>query len=272
MKSKTIAWILGIIIVLIIFSWFALPHGKVIEDSSFIGKKFVTKVLDGDTVIIGGASVRLLGIDADEPGYSCYAEAKKRIEELILNKEITLERDQEDKDQYQRYLRYIFLNGKNINLQLVKEGLAVARFFPENVKYKEDILNAEREAREFKRGCKWGEQKSDDGFEEPWPTPNSGDVIGACNAGNYVGEEKIVEGKIVDTYKYKATSVFLNLEKPYPNSCFTAVIWSSDWDKFPENPEDYYNGKTVRITGKIIEYKGTLEIILKDMSQIEVIR
>jgi micrococcal nuclease len=124
-------------------------------DNEFTGLKTVTKVIDGDTVIAEGESVRLLGIDADERGYPCYKEAKKRLEELILNKEVYLERNVVNKDQYGRYLRYIFLNGQNINLELVKEGLAIARFSPENVKYKEEIIAAEKDAREKGIGCKW---------------------------------------------------------------------------------------------------------------------
>lgn len=120
------------------------------------GKKLVTKVLDGDTVIIeGGYSVRLLGIDADEKGYPCYEPAKKRLEGLVLDKEVYLESDKEDKDQYERYLRYLILDGKNVNVELVKEGLAIARFSRENAKYREEIIAAEKEARENKVGCKW---------------------------------------------------------------------------------------------------------------------
>jgi endonuclease YncB( thermonuclease family) len=116
----------------------------------------VTKVIDGDTVIVeGGDSVRLLGIDSDERGEPCYGEAKDRLEELVLNKDVRLERDEEDKDQYGRYLRYIFLKDMNINLQVVKEGLAIARFYPENVKYKEEIVAAEKEAKDSEVGCKW---------------------------------------------------------------------------------------------------------------------
>ena len=66
-----------------------------------------------------------------------------------------MEADAEDKDQYQRYLRYVVLDGENINIRLVQEGLAIARFSPENKKYKEEIVSAERNARENKVGCKW---------------------------------------------------------------------------------------------------------------------
>lgn len=117
---------------------------------------FVTKVIDGDTIIVeGGRHVRLLGIDTDEKGYPCYYDAKERLEQLILNKKVILEKDRKDKDQYGRLLRYVFLDGENINLKIVKEGLAVARFYPENEKYKQEIINAEEEARKNKIGCKW---------------------------------------------------------------------------------------------------------------------
>ena len=125
------------------------------QEYSFTGDKFVSKIIDGDTVIIEGESVRLLGIDSDERGYPCYVSAKNRLEEIVLDKEVELVVGNEDKDMYKRYLRYIFLGGENINLKLVQEGLAVARFSPENTKYKDEILAAEQSARENKIGCKW---------------------------------------------------------------------------------------------------------------------
>jgi endonuclease YncB( thermonuclease family) len=123
-------------------------------------KKLVTKVIDGDTFLIeGGYSVRVLGIDADERGYPCYDEAKRGLEDLVLGKEVKLELGKEDLDQYCRYLRYVFVNDKNVSLEMVKNGLAVARFSPEDLKYREEITLAEKWARENKVGCKWGGAK-----------------------------------------------------------------------------------------------------------------
>ena len=98
----------------------------------------------------------------------------------------------------------------------------------------------------------------------------TGDAISACNAKEHIGEKQIIEGSVVNGYKSGTDTVFLNFEKPYPNQCFTAVIFSSKLMNFPENPQDYYNGKTVRVLGEIKEYKGTPEIILEDSSQIEI--
>ena len=96
------------------------------------------------------------------------------------------------------------------------------------------------------------------------------DVISYLDAGDYIGQTKIVEGTIVGTFKYtQGNVIFLNFHDPY-QGYFTSIIWSSDWDNFPFAPEVYYEGEEVRVTGEIIEYKGTPEIVVRDPSQIEV--
>ena len=239
------------------------------------GYKIVTKVIDGDTVIIeGGVTIRLLGIDADERDYPCYEPAKKRLEELVLNKKVYLEADAEDQDQYRRYLRYLILDGDNICVRLVREGLSVARFNPTNIKYRDVITAAEKEAIDNKVGCKWGEgpKKAQEERAEPSEAVRSGAAILAQDAVNYYGKKKTVEGRIVDGFISKTGTVFLNFERSYPNHCFTAVIFASSLAKFPKDPDSYYSGKVVQVTGKIKEYNGKPEIILNDPSQIEIIR
>jgi len=158
MKIKTIhLFVIAIILSLFIFILLMLDSGIInFGEKEKAEEKIVTKIIDGDTVIIeGGENVRLLGIDTDEKGEKCYSAAKKRITELILNQKVKVEKDIEDKDQYDRLLRWIFLNETNINLQLVKEGLAVARFENKDIKYKEEIQQAEQNAINNKIGCKW---------------------------------------------------------------------------------------------------------------------
>lgn len=116
----------------------------------------VTKVIDGDTVVVeGGWHVRLLGMDADEKGYPCYDQARIGLENLVLGKNVMLQKDVSDVDQYGRCLRYIFINNINVDAQLVKEGLAVARFYEPDVKYRAEITSAESYAEVNKIGCKW---------------------------------------------------------------------------------------------------------------------
>jgi len=250
-------------------------------------EKLVTKVIDGDTFIIeGGYSVRILSIDADERGYPCYQEAKDKLEELILNKKVKLEIGTEDVDQYCRYLRYVFQGNENIGLELIKEGLAVARFYSDS-KYQEEITKAEKEARENEIGCKWSASASSfaEATEDEESTKNKESdfqwkkltseltglkIIDACKAKNYLGEEIIVQGEIVDTYRSKTNTVFLNFGNIYPKHCFVAVIFNSYQNKFAKKAEKYYADKMVRIKGKISEYKGKPQIILKNANQIEI--
>ncbi len=254
--------------------------------------KTITKVIDGDTVVIeGGDHVRLLGIDADEPGYPCYYEAKNRLESLALNKKVAIEKDKTDKDQYNRLLRYLFLDTENINLQLVKEGLAICRFYEPDIRHKEECAALEKEAEESKIGCKWKSTTTPTptptpiltSIPTPTPTPiptsackeltqeKTGlQVIQAKDAENHYGEEKIVEGYVASTRKYSNPALFINFCKPYPNHCFSSIIWSSNWYKFPQDAATLYYNKTVRVRGDIAEYEGKPEIILYDPSQIEV--
>ncbi len=49
-----------------------------------------------------------------------------------------------------------------------------------------------------------------------------------------------------------------------------AVIFSSSLYRFPERPEDFFDGKVLRVRGEVIEYEGDAEIILEALAQVEV--
>ncbi|MCW8965987.1 MAG: thermonuclease family protein [Candidatus Pacearchaeota archaeon] len=91
----------------------------------------IQRVVDGDTVIINNQSTRLLGINTPERGELYYAEAKKFLENLTQNKTLTIKK--QGTDRYNRTLAYLFLDNKNINLELVKQGLANF-YFPQGKK------------------------------------------------------------------------------------------------------------------------------------------
>ena len=116
----------------------------------------VISVIDGDTVIVeGGHRVRLLEIDADERDEVCYDSAKSRLAELVLHKEVRLEKDISEVDKYQRCLRTLFISDKNINMELVVEGQAVTAFYNPDIKYKKEMLVAQAYAKEHGLGCEW---------------------------------------------------------------------------------------------------------------------
>ena len=96
--------------------------------------------------------------------------------------------------------------------------------------------------------------------------------LSAEEAASHVGEQATVCGKVASS-RYAATTrgkpTFLNLDKPYPNPIFTALIWGGDREKFG-TPEQKYRDKQVCVTGKITEYRGAPEIAVSDPQSIDV--
>jgi DNA/RNA endonuclease YhcR with UshA esterase domain len=94
--------------------------------------------------------------------------------------------------------------------------------------------------------------------------------ITASEASAYIGQSATVCGYVASA-KYASRSkgqpTFLNLDKPYPNQIFTALIWGSDRPAFG-TPEITYSGKNICVTGSIKSYRGVPEIIVKKPSQI----
>ncbi len=114
----------------------------------------VTRVIDGDTIVVeGGERVRLLDIDTPEKGEPCATNATNRLKELIDGKEIILEKRGEDRDVYDRLLRYVFLNDTLVNLVMVREGWANL-YVVEKSQYYSYFVEAEQAAK--KEGlCVW---------------------------------------------------------------------------------------------------------------------
>jgi micrococcal nuclease len=89
----------------------------------------VTRVIDGDTFETEtGEKVRLIGINAPEISDIYGYEAKQHLTDLINGKIINLEIDNisNDRDRYSRLLRYVILDGKDINKLMISDGFAFA--------------------------------------------------------------------------------------------------------------------------------------------------
>jgi micrococcal nuclease len=114
-------------------------------------------VVDGDTIeLSNGRRVRYIGINTPEHGQPFYAEAATANRQLVEGKTVQLELDLETFDQYGRTLAYVWSEASMVNLEIVKQGFASAFTVPPNLHYEAVFRQAEREAREAKRGL-WAE-------------------------------------------------------------------------------------------------------------------
>jgi endonuclease YncB( thermonuclease family) len=123
----------------------------------------VARIGDGDSLdLANGKRVRLVQIDAPELGErECYArESLRELERLAPpGRRVELERDArlDDVDRYGRFLRYIAVGGRIVNVELVRSGAAAPYFFHGvEGRYADELLTAVAEARAGHRGM-WGE-------------------------------------------------------------------------------------------------------------------
>jgi endonuclease YncB( thermonuclease family) len=126
-KGMHILWLIILVVVFLVVNYTPL--------NSFVTKEIsnqetitVDRVIDGDTVEVNGSSFRLLGINTPEKKEYFYQEAKSFLEENVLNKSLTAEK--QGKDLYDRELVYLYDGEKNINKEVVREGYA-NYYFPE---------------------------------------------------------------------------------------------------------------------------------------------
>ena len=99
-------------------------------------------------------------------------------------------------------------------------------------------------------------------------------AIKVNEAYKYVGETKIVCGKIVSTKYLKRASggpIFLNFGRDYPNQQMTGLIWFGRFSEyFSYKPEKFLKRKNVCVKGYISEYEGKTQMEIRTEKQIKI--
>jgi len=91
----------------------------------------VSRVVDGDTVeIASGAHVRIIGIDTPERGSCGYDEATAALRRMVEGRQVELvdPGSVQDRDAYDRLLRYVDVAGEDAGFAQVRAGRATARY------------------------------------------------------------------------------------------------------------------------------------------------
>jgi len=123
----------------------------------------VVAVHDGDTVtVLRGREqvrVRLACIDAPEHGQAFGTRARRQLGELIMGRAVALQVI--DRDDYGRTVARVLLDGEDVNLAMVRSGLAwhYRHHCPDD----RALAEAEAEARDARRGL-WADAQP----QAPW--------------------------------------------------------------------------------------------------------
>lgn len=171
----------------------------------------VVRVVDGDTFIIDNNGteerVRLLLIDTPE---SVHPDAERNVpygkvaSEFTTNyldgKQVSLEFDVQERDQYGRLLAYVYVGDVMLNELLLSEGHATVSVYQPNVKYVDQFRELEAQAKTAKVGI-WAEEMFSEPvvsstapveqpveqpvIEEPIATPIAGAYIANANTGKF---------------------------------------------------------------------------------------
>ncbi|MCP3971476.1 MAG: thermonuclease family protein [Rhodobacteraceae bacterium] len=151
------------------------------------------RVVDGDTLDVGGTRVRLYGIDAPEIGQPCTADgeswdcgrwAQRRVRALYQGKRSTC--DRVTTDVYGRVVARCRVGGQDIGAHLVAEGIAEAFR-----RYALDYVDEEKSAFVAARGIWRGEMQSPSDYRASSAAPGS-IAPGACVIkGNISGSGRI---------------------------------------------------------------------------------
>jgi micrococcal nuclease len=138
------------------------PESVAGAPSSTVG--VVDRVTDGDTIVVSGTKVRLIGIDTPETVHpsrpvECFGpEASAAMTRLLPpGTQVRLVPDVESADRFQRTLSYVYRSEDDlfVNVEMARLGYAQQLTIPPNVARAEQIGRAVREAREAGRGL-WG--------------------------------------------------------------------------------------------------------------------
>jgi len=130
----------------------------------------IIRIVDGDTIVVNykrnNEKVRMLCVNTPE---SVHPDKKQNIpmgkiasnytKERLSGKYVDLEFEGPFRGRYGRLLAYVFVNGGNFNLELVRQGLSpYYTKYGLSQKYDQEFREAERYARKHKLNI-WGDPK-----------------------------------------------------------------------------------------------------------------
>ncbi|MBC7100031.1 MAG: thermonuclease family protein [Methanobacteriales archaeon] len=109
-----------------------LPANNTSGQNIYEASGYCYHVVDGDTIDVEGVGrIRLVGVNTPERGQPGYQEAKDFVEEMCLGKTVHLDIDDvKNRDKYGRILAVVYVDGMNLNAELLRRGYAEIMYIP----------------------------------------------------------------------------------------------------------------------------------------------
>lgn len=163
-RRKIFRWVPLLIVVAVLIAeraglftalWPRIPESLLHQRQSCL----LVQVVDGDTVAVRWKRkiehLRLLRVDTPERSQPGYEESTEFLRNVLTGKQLQLEFEDAvtfARDTYGRLLVYLFANGENVNVEIVRAGWS--RFWTKygEGKYADQFAAAEEEAKSQRRG------------------------------------------------------------------------------------------------------------------------
>jgi len=93
-------------------------------------------------------------------------------------------------------------------------------------------------------------------------------TLSAADAKNHIGEQATVCGQVAGERTAtgsRGEPTFINLDAAYPDQIFTILVWGDDRPNVGPLPSE---GARVCASGRIQEYRGVTEIVVRSKAQL----
>lgn len=145
MRSKNIAFML--LLLLTGCQSVSKPQGLNVKVKRIISGQTIEVVSNDKTML-----VRLIGIDAPDLKQQPFGKAAKALlTQVIADKEVIIELDEQKQDEFGRYLAYVW-SDLLVNEYLVKQGVVIVAVKSPNHKYDTQLVRAQEWARLQEQG------------------------------------------------------------------------------------------------------------------------
>lgn len=212
---------------------------------------------DGETVRLAGLQVPNLAEKAGKmrPGQPMGEASQKALETMVLNQPVQLSFGPSVRDRKGRLLAELTLqDGRNIQQEMLKQGMAMVYFFPDNRTWLKPLLAFEQEARAAGRGI--------------WAHPYW-QVADAASLRDSAERYRLIEG-VPRSIKQVGKRWFINFGEDWKTDVTAMIPERAARDYFKGIDIAAYQGKRLRLRGWIYRYNGPmLDLLLPE--QVEVL-